>query len=211
MGSTIPLMQPSRKELHLELPSARMGMEMMAPSGTFCMAMPSDTATADASEMPAMPCSAPANTTPTAMPSGRLCMVTASANIAVRESLLRGPSGVLVPMWRWGVSSSMNSRNAIPNRKPTAAGATAHGPALASMSIAGISSDHTEAATITPEAKPNNVFCRRGDISSFMKNTKAEPSMVPSRGMNSPTVSGVIVVCKILVYRLMPAALTAAA
>ena len=33
-----------------------------------------------------------ANTTPTAMPSGRLCMVTARASIAVRDSRERGPS-----------------------------------------------------------------------------------------------------------------------
>ena len=71
-GSTAPLRLPIRNERHLELPSARMGMEMMAPSGIFWMAIPNDTATAEAMDSPAAPCSAPANTTPTAMPSGRL-------------------------------------------------------------------------------------------------------------------------------------------
>ena len=58
--------------------------------------------------------------------------------------------------------------------------------------MAGISSDHTEAATITPDAKPNSDFCSRADISSFMKNTKAEPSIVPSSGISSPMVNVVV-------------------
>ena len=61
------------------------------------------------------------------------------------------------------------------------------------MSIAGISSDHTEAATITPDAKPSKDFCIRADISSFMKNTKAEPSIVPSSGISSPMINVVVI------------------
>ena len=153
------------------------------------------------------PLSAPANTTPTAMPSGRLWMVTARASMAVFDNCERIPSGLSVPICRCGVSSSIISRNPMPNRKPTAAGSTDH--ALASLSIincplsieaismAGISSDHTDAATITPEAKPNNVFCSRADISSFMKNTKAEPSIVPSSGISSPIINVVVIGCKI--------------
>ena len=45
-----------------------------------------------------------------------------------------------------------------------------------------MSNDHTDAATITPEAKPNNDFCKRGDMSFFMKKTKPAPSMVPKKG-----------------------------
>ena len=52
-----------------------------------------------------------------------------------------------------------------------------------------MSSDHTDAATITPEAKPSNVFCKRGDISSFIRKTKAAPSMVPINGMSNPITS----------------------
>ena len=57
------------------------------------------------------------------------------------------------------------------------------------ISIAGISSDHTDAATITPEAKPNSDFCNRTDISPRIKNTKAEPSIVPSNGIRRPIIN----------------------
>ena len=60
----------------------------------------------------------------------------------------------------------------------------------------GISSDHTDAATITPDAKPSNVFCSRTDISPLMKNTKAEPSIVPSNGIRSPMINVVVIGCK---------------
>ena len=45
-------------------------------------------------------------------------------------------------MW-CGVSSSICSRKPMPNRKPTAAGITDHAPLSASISIAGMSNDHT--------------------------------------------------------------------
>ena len=61
------------------------------------------------------------------------------------------------------------------------------------MSIAGISSDHTDAATITPDAKPNNDFCNRSDISFFIKNTKAEPSIEPSSGISNPIINVVAI------------------
>ena len=86
-------------------------------------------------------------------------------------------------MWRWGVMRSMSSRNAIPARKPTAAGMTDILPMSAHMSMPGMSRDHTEAATMTPEAKPKSDFCTFGGILSFMKNTKAEPATVPINGM----------------------------
>ena len=74
--------------------SQRSGIEIMAPSGTFWMAIPSERANAPAMVSPAFPApSAPAMATPTAIPSGRLCMVTASASMVVRDNLLRGPSG----------------------------------------------------------------------------------------------------------------------
>ena len=140
------------------------------------------------------PLSAPANTTPTAIPSGRLWMVTARASIAVFDRCERKPSGLSVPICRCGVSSSMSNRNPIPNKKPTAAGNTAHLPLLTSISIAGISNDHTEAATITPDAKPNSDFCNRTDISSRIKNTNAEPSIVPNSGINSPMMNVVVII-----------------
>ena len=85
-----------------------------------------------------------------------------------------------------GVSSSISNRKPIPKRNPRAAGNTDHEPWAASISMAGIRSDQTDAATITPEAKPNKVFCSRIDISPRMKNTKAEPSIVPRNGMRRP-------------------------
>ena len=53
---------------------------------------------------------------------------------------------------------------------------------------------------MTPEAKPNNDFCRRTDISSFMKKTKAAPSIVPSKGISKPTNRTVIRVMDLRVY-----------
>ena len=82
----------------------------------------------------------------------------------------------------------MESRNSIPTRKPTAAGMTAHLPLLLHESMAGISSDHTDADTITPDANPSMVFCASSGILSRMKKTKAEPSIVPSSGMSSPMI-----------------------
>ena len=52
------------------------------------------------------------------------------------------------------------------------------------ISIAGIISDQTAAATITPEAKPSNVFWNNSGISFFIKNTKAEPRAVPKNGIS---------------------------
>ena len=66
-----------RNDFHLELRAALIGIEIMATSGTFCMAIPRATAMALASEMLDAPHYAPAKTTPTAIPSGRLWMVTA--------------------------------------------------------------------------------------------------------------------------------------
>lgn len=86
----------------------------------------------------------------------------------------------------------MSSKKPIPKRKPTAAGTTDHAPLSAFISIAGISNDHTEAATITPDAKPNSDFCRRADISFFIMNTNAEPIIVPNSGNSRPIINIVI-------------------
>jgi len=49
-----------------------------------------------------------------------------------------------------------------------------------------MSRDHTEAATITPEANPSSAFCSSAGISFFMKKTKADPSAVPAKGIRRP-------------------------
>ena len=133
---------------------------------------------------------APAMATPTAIPSGKLWMVTARASLAVRERRLFGPSG---PPARWmcGVMWSMSSRKAKPASKPTADGMTAEAPLPISMD--GMISDQTDAATITPEANPRRTFCSIGGISRFMKNTKADPRTVPRKGINRAVSTGLIV------------------
>ena len=90
IGSTIPLKAPIPKAFRRELPSARSGMEITAPSGTFWRAIPSDRASAAAILKSVV--NAPAIATPTAIPSGKLWIVTASASLAVRDKRLFGPS-----------------------------------------------------------------------------------------------------------------------
>ncbi len=124
-------------------------------------------------------------TTPTAMPSGKLCIVTASDSMAVLESRDFTPSGLSESIWRWGVSVSISKRKPMPHRKPTAAGTTHSFPLLAPISILGMSSDHIDAATITPDAKPSSGFCKRCDISPRMRNTNAAPIVVPRNGIKS--------------------------
>ena len=81
----------------------------------------------------------------------------------------------------------------MPTTKPMAAGHTAMAPLPAFISMAGIRSDHTDAATITPEANPNSDFCNSGDISSFIRKTNDELNMVPNRGIRRPIRMDIIV------------------
>ena len=165
---------------------------MQRYNNVMTVAIPKDTEMAAANEICVAPFSAPANTTPTAIPSGRLCIVTARASIAVFDKCERKPSGLSVPICRCGVISSISSRKPIPKRKPTDAGTTDHAPLSAFISMAGISNDHTEAATITPDAKPNSDFCNRADISFFIMNTNAEPIIVPNSGNRRPIINIVV-------------------
>ena len=52
--------------------------------------------------------------------------------------------------------------------------------------MAGISKLHTEAATITPAAKPVRDRCTLSLRAFFMKNTHAAPRDVPKNGINMP-------------------------
>ena len=52
--------------------------------------------------------------------------------------------------------------------------------------MAGISRLHTEAATITPAAKPVSERCTASLSDFFMKNTHAAPSDVPRNGIKMP-------------------------
>ena len=94
---------PSAKARRRDAPSARRGMDTMAPSGKFWMAMPSDKARAPAAEISAAPVRYPAYTTPTAIPSGMLWSVTASIIMVMRGSRAGGPSGRRAFRCRWGI------------------------------------------------------------------------------------------------------------
>ena len=52
--------------------------------------------------------------------------------------------------------------------------------------MAGISRLQTEAATITPAAKPVNERCTVSLSVFFMKKTQAAPSVVPRNGIKMP-------------------------
>ena len=53
--------------------------------------------------------------------------------------------------------------------------------------MAGISRDHTDAATITPAANPDRIFWTFAFMLSFLKKkTMAAPSVVPRNGIRIP-------------------------
>ena len=54
------------------------------------------------------------------------------------------------------------------------------------ISMAGISKDHTEAATMTPAANPVNILCILPPICFFRKKTQAAPAVVPKKGIRRP-------------------------
>ena len=123
IGSTTPDSVPAQKAFPRPIPSwLRRGREMMAPSGKFCMAIPRDSAMAEARVMLPSWLSMPANTTPTAIPSGMLWRVTARTSMVVLGSAHRRPSGASWSEWRWGMRRSSASRKAIPSKKQRTAG-----------------------------------------------------------------------------------------
>lgn len=75
------------------IPAARSGMDMIAPSGKFWIAMPTDKISAALPVISVCPDSQPASTTPTAIPSGILCSVTASISIIFLDKSRCRPSG----------------------------------------------------------------------------------------------------------------------
>lgn len=89
----------------------------------------------------------------------------------------------------------------MPSRKPTAAGNTLHLPLDAPISIEGMSSDHTDAATMTPEAKPNSDLLTLSGSSLRMKNTSAAPRTVPAKGMRRMDSNVVISDKKVVQYQ----------
>ena len=168
------------------MPSLFKGADTMAPSGKFCIAMPIAKVRAAAGVTTSLPLSIAANTTPTAIPSGILCKVTASTNINDLFNLEGKPSGLSLFRCKCGITVSNNNKNKIPTIKPTAAGS--HLIPLA-ISIDGINNDQTEAAIITPEANPNNTFSTFLSISFFKIKIILQPSVVPTNGNSKPTTN----------------------
>ena len=121
--------------------------------------------------------------TETVIPSGILWSVTANISIAERPSEVRIPSGVLLAGWRWGVSISRKSIKRIPPIKPTRAGIQATTCCASASFIAGMSNDQTDAATITPAAKPKSVFCILAATLSPRNMALDEPITVPTNGI----------------------------
>ena len=74
----------------------------------------------------------------------------------------------------------------MPSQKPRKAGRNESFPIPADCSIAGISKLQTEAATITPAAKPVSERCTASLSAFFIKNTHAAPSAVPRNGIRIP-------------------------
>ena len=161
-------------------------METTAPSGKFWIAIPSESANAPARLIPEFPASSPANTTPTAIPSGILCKVTARQSIVVSLSFTCKPSGFSEFMCKWGIIISNRNRKAIPKPTPITAGRNASRPKSAEDSMEGIISDQTLAATMTPLANPRRSFCSFSFICCPIKKTQAEPKTVPKKGIISP-------------------------
>ena len=81
---------------------------------------------------------------------------------------------------------SSRSRNNTPHQNPMTAGAKASRPMLEDCSMAGISRLHTEAATMTPAAKPVRARCKDSLKVFFRKNTHAAPRVVPRKGIKIP-------------------------
>ena len=66
----------------------------------------------------------------------------------------------------------------------------------------GMSSDHTDAATMTPEANPKNSVLSLPDISPLKKNTSAAPAVVAMKMIQKPsTVIAVVVKSALLSCR----------
>ena len=181
IGSTIPDSVPIMNDFVFVYPSPFNGIDIIAPSGKFCIAIPIERASAPAYVIPAFPDINPANIAPTAIPSGILCIVTASISIVVLFSF------VSLLNLKYGTIMSINSRNNIPDAKPIDGKIHAIFSFASSISIAGINSDHTLAAIITPDANPNKNLSNSFFMFFFIKKTSAEPRVVPINGRSKPT------------------------
>ena len=69
----------------------------------------------------------------------------------------------------------------MPAHSPTTAGTKASCPMASDCSMAGIRRLQTDAATMTPAAKPKNTFCVLWESSFRKKNTMAAPVIEAKR------------------------------
>ena len=128
---------------------------------------------------PTPPCPlATAKATPTAIPSGMLCKVTARTSRVVLLNEEESPSGCFSPRCRCGISRSIKRRKTPPRIKPPAAGIQPICPLASASSIAGMRRDHTDAAIMTPAANPKKTLCIFSCMSFFKKKTVAAPRAV---------------------------------
>lgn len=133
---------------------------------------------------------APAQVTPTAMPSGMLCIVTAKSIMAVLENRpLSNPSGFVLFKCRCGTMLSISKRKTMPKAKPIKAGNQEILPRCRAKSIDGINSDQTEAAIITPAGKSQKNFLLVLDYLIFHKKHGKSSKLVPINGIASMATS----------------------
>ncbi len=74
----------------------------------------------------------------------------------------------------------------MPSQNPATAGRKASCPRCSASSMAGISRLQTDAATMTPAAKPVRDLCTAGGSALRMTNTQAAPRTVPRKGSRIP-------------------------
>ena len=178
IGSTTPEANPIRKDLKRLSPSEASGIDIMLPSGKFCMAIPTDRITAEAAVIPASPARKDARQAPTAIPSGRLWRVTAKNSIdGLWVQLI---FGITAPSS--GRSLSIKTIRRIPSQNPDRAGRKDKLPRWELRFTAGIIRLQTEAAVITPDAKPRRAPRSLALSLPFIKKTHAAPRVVPSKG-----------------------------
>ncbi len=172
-GSTRPLAAPAQKLRARLAPACRTGRLMAAPSGRFCSPMPRLSAATPAIAS-GLPPAASAAASPTTMPSGRLCRVTASTT----RPLCPRPPASSSP----AACSSAISPTAPSTRPSAGASQLCPAPIRPARSMAGSSRLQTLAASITPAAKP--IMARRAGSfgSPRSKNTTAAPSAVHPHG-----------------------------
>lgn len=175
-GSTSPEAAPAAKDCPRVRPLWVSGRLTAAPSGIFCKPIPRLSANAPLTAS-ASPCSASAAASPTTMPSGRLCRVTAST----MRPQCPGPPASSCP----AASSSRKSPTA-PKISPSAGGT--HAALPCDRAMAGSNRLHTLAASMIPAAIPHKMRRVAGLVCLRSKNTPAAPSAVHAAG-NSQTQS----------------------